>query len=370
MKKWMNRATVSALALLLTLTVFAPSVYAQATTTQTTTSAAQSKQTSGASVQQLQVASATGITVGTELYIDKEAELVIGTMPGSTTTFIVQRGFDQTRSAAHANGAIVYAGPTAGVTGSPFIQSDPEFGTCVSTSLLYTVYINEATGNLWQCSGSTWLNVVDSFDWIGPGNCYYTTSGGTFAAQTNVGVTGTTGLGLVSSAAGVASLPVLEVSTTNSGTATNTISCTIPVPSRANVARGVYVVDATFAYGVYQNTAGTQAAVLASGTMNGQAVFTTVTLPAAAASETGSTVAPVRWDTGTLTITPVVASANVTSLTVGQFYTMKFTPATALAMTSDLTSYQVNLSILCAATTATSIATPGVLVHYRTVTGF
>lgn len=366
MQKWFTRATVSAFALLLTLTALSSNVYAQTTVTQTTLSASVALPTQTAPARLAVVASATNITVGSEVFVDAEAMLVTGV---NGTTLTVQRGYDATKTAPHANSAIVYVGQASGVTGSPFVYVDPPIGSCTLTSEQFSLRINVVDGNLWQCTNSQWMNVVDAFAWIGPGNCYYTTSGGTFAAQTNVGVTGTTGLGLVSSAAGVASLPVLEVSTTNAGTATNTISCTIPVPSRVNAPRGSYVVDATFAYGIYQNTAGTQAAVLASGTMNGQAVFTTVTLPAAGTSETGSVVAPVRWDSGTLAITPVVASFNTTALTVGQFYTAKFVPATPLAMTSDLTSYQVNLSILCAATTATSIATPGVLVHYRYVTG-
>jgi hypothetical protein len=359
-------AVLTAIASLFTL----PAV-AQTTVTQTTLAAALGAPSgvNGPS-QNVTLTSTTGVVAGTELFFDHEAVLVnsINTTSGIA---VVQRGYDSTRAVGHANGAVVYAGPSSGVTGSPFASSDPLSGTCTLTNELYSLRINTTNGNIWACStAGYWENVVDSFVFVGPGNCYYTTSGGTFAAQTSVGVTGTTGLGLVSSASGVASLPVLEVSTTNSGTATNTISCMVPVPARTNAARGAYLVDATMFYGVYQNTAGTQVAVLASGTMNGQAVFTSVTMPAAGVSETASTVAPARWDTGTLLITPVVASFNGTALTVGQFDTIKFTPATALSLNTDLTVYEVNLTVLCAATTATSIATPGLLVHYRSVTGF
>lgn len=349
--------------------VVAPRAQAQISVTNTTLNAATTTASAGNNGF-ISVTSTTGMTAGVELYLDKEALRVLVTPTGTSGQVAVQRGYDATMPAKHANSTLVYIGPstsTATPGSGPFWYTDPPLGVCAVTDELYNLHINVRTGQFWQCVGLTWVNVIDGVMMVGPGNCFYTTSGGTFAAQSNVGVTGTTGLGLVASAAGVASLPVMEVSTTNSGTATNTLSCTIPIPSRVNIAKGVEVVDATFFYGVYQNAAGTQVAVLASGTMNGQAVFTTVTMPVPGASETASTVLPVRWDAGTLLITPVVASANVSALTVGQFDSVKFTPATALAMTSDLTVYEVNLTILCTATTATSIATPGVLVHYRYV---
>lgn len=366
MTHWITRATLSNLALLSLLAGFPAVAHAQTTTTQTTLSAAQARQTSGSATQLIQVASATGIAVGTELYIDQEAELVTAVSAGSTTTFVVQRGYNGTRSTSHTSGQIVYAGPTAGVTGSPFLQQDPSFGSCSSTALLYTVYVVEPSGELWQCVASTWVNVIDALEWVGPGNCAYSTSGGTLTTPT-FGAAGNTALGLINASSAIT--PVYQVATTNSGTATNTITCAIPVPSRANIARGVFVADVTFFYGVQQTGLGTQAVVLASGTMNAQAVFTTITMPAAGTSETASTVTPVRWDSGTLTLLPTVANFNVATTTAGAFYSEKFTPATPMSMNTDLTGYYVNFTVLETATSASTVNTPGFLVHYRTVTG-
>lgn len=201
--------------------------------------------------------------------------------------------------------------------------------------------------------------------WVPPGNCYYTTSGGTFAAQSGVGVSGNVGLGLVVGGTTAGFIPVLQVATTNSGTATNTISCLINPPSSVGVTgRGVNLVDATFFYGVQQTGLGTQVAVLASGTMNGVAVFSKVAFPVAAGSETPSTGAPTRADAGTLVITPVVASSNVATTTAGSYYSVKFAPATPFSLTTDLTQYYVNLTVLATATSATTVNTPGVMIHY------
>ena len=239
-------------------------------------------------------------------------------------------------------------------------------------------YVTATGGNVTAVTPASWMpaaagvstypngatNTAGAY-WVPPGNCYYTTSGGTFAAQTNVGVAGATGLGLVASASGVGTVPVLQVATTNSGTATNTITCLINPPSTVGVTgRGVNLVDATMFYGVQQTGLGTQAAVLASGTMNGQAVFTKVAFPTAAGAETPSTVAPVRADSGTLVITPVVASSNVNTTTAGAFYSIKFAPATTFSLSTDLTQYYVNLTLLATATSATTINTPGVMIHY------
>lgn len=363
MTKWFTRATVSALALILMLTARPSIVYAQATTTQTTLSAVVTAPGQGAPSQLVVVASATGISVGSELFVDREAMLVNAV---NGTALTVQRGYDATSASAHANSSLVYAGPTSGITGSPFLYQDPRIGSCTASSLLYSLYINVVTGALWQCTASTWMNVIDGIEFVQASSCAYSTSGGTLATPT-FGAAGNTALGLINASATIT--PVYQIATTSSGTATNTLTCQVPVPSRVNAARGSYLVDATFFYGVQQTGLGTQVAVLASGTMNGQAVFTKVALPVAAASETASTVTPVRADAGTLLITPVVASSNVATTTAGGFYSVKFTPATPIALTTDLTAYYVNATFLATASSATTINTPGMLIHYRRVGG-
>lgn len=199
--------------------------------------------------------------------------------------------------------------------------------------------------------------------WVPPGNCWYLTSGGTLTAPTFGAAGGNTQLGLQVS--GTSGTPVMQIATTNSGTATNTITCLVNPPSTVGVTgRGVNLVDATVFYGVQQTGLGTQVAVLASGTMNGVLVFSKIAMPAAGTSETPSTVAPVRADTGTLVITPVVGSSNVATTTAGGFYSIKFAPAATFALTTDLTNYYVSTTFLCTATSATTINVPGILIHY------
>jgi hypothetical protein len=167
--------------------------------------------------------------------------------------------------------------------------------------------------------------------------------------------TGTQGL----TVAGASSTYVVQAQTSASGTNTHTYQCNITPPLVPSS-----IVDATFFYGVQTTTLGTQAVVLASGTLNSQIVFTSITYPAAGASETPSTVTPVRADSGSLTLTPVAASVNVATTTAGAFYSQLFSPASAIAVTTNLTQVFLNVALLNTATSATITNSPGVLVRY------
>lgn len=302
------------------------------------------------------------VAVGQWMFIDQETMPITAV---SSTTITVTRA--NAGRIGHPSGSVVYIG-----TSNAFQHADPKLGVCAAASQ-GDPYINVENGRIWRCLGTQWLNVVDSFQFVGPGNCYYSTTGGTLAtptAVTNVGVYEVKSNGLINSSATAPGTPVMQVATTNSGTATNTISCAVPTPSRANPSRGVYVADATWVYGVQQTDVNaTQVAVEASGTMNGIVAFGKIAFPTAAASETSSTLAQARWDAGTMVLTPAKASFNNAVTTAGRFYSQKIAPATAVAMTTDLTGYYVNLTILCTATSATSIQVAGVLIHYQTVTG-
>ena len=127
---------------------------------------------------------------------------------------------------------------------------------------------------------------------------------------------------------------------------------------------GLAITEAVFAYGQAQ-LLGTQSATLGSGTLNSVAVFSTITYPAAGAAETPSTVTPVRADSGTLLITPVVASFNNSTTTAGQFYTMRFTPATPIAWKTDLVQLLLTVRVVPLTGLETSFNTPGVLVKFR-----
>lgn len=202
--------------------------------------------------------------------------------------------------------------------------------------------------------------------WVAPGNCWYSVATGTLTAPTFGATGGVTSLGLV--AIGAANVPVIQVATTNAAVVSvNTISCLINPPTTVGVTgRGVTLVDADVFYGI-QQTGGvnaTQVAVLGSGTMNGTLVFGKTAFPTPGASETPSTVAQTRADAGTLAVTPSMATFNSVVTTAGAFFSQNFTPATPFGLTTDLTNYYINFTVLCNTTQATTINSPGILIHY------
>lgn len=190
--------------------------------------------------------------------------------------------------------------------------------------------------------------------WVPPTACVSSVSGNS---------TGTNG----QTTAGTSGTPVVQAQTSASGTNTHTYICNISPPvSLANTSGNrIQVLDAVFVYGVQTTILGTQANVLASGTFNGSVVFSTISYPIAIANETPSTVAPVRADTGTMVITPVVASFNTSTTTAGAFYTVTFRPATPIQWNVDMKQLLMTVTLLNTATSATVTNSPGILVHIR-----
>ena len=189
---------------------------------------------------------------------------------------------------------------------------------------------------------------------VPPGNCNSSVSGNS---------TGTNGLTVV----GASNTPVVQAQTSNSGTNTHTYVCNISPPYWVVTSgTGIQITDVVFLYGVQTTGLGTQVNVLASGTFNGSIVFGSITYPTAAASETPSTVAPARADSGTMVVTPVAASVNVATTTAGGFYTLKFAPASGtLVWKTDLKQLLLTVSLLNTATSATITNSPGALVHFK-----
>lgn len=150
MKKFLRLGIVAALmALCVPLVPYMPFggiANAQTTVTSTTTSAAVT-----ATQKTVTVASATNVTVGQYLFIDRELMQVNAVV---STVATVQRGIAGTVARAHASGAVVWAGAP-----SNFYQSDV-WGTCTSTSELYLPHINPQSGNVFQCHNSTWQRYV------------------------------------------------------------------------------------------------------------------------------------------------------------------------------------------------------------------
>lgn len=187
--------------------------------------------------------------------------------------------------------------------------------------------------------------------WVPPGACNTAVSGN---------ATGTQGL----TVAGGSNLPVVQAQTSVTGTNTHTYICNISPPyTLITTDSGFTITDAVFFYAP-ESALATQAATLASGTMNSAVVFSAITYPTSAASETPSTVTPVRADAGTLTITPVVASFNVSTVTAGSFYSVKFTPSTPIVWKTDLKQLLLTVTLQLSTALATKTNSPGVLVHF------
>jgi len=321
------------------LFVFAALSFGQTALTQITLSAA----VTDATATTVTVSSATGLVVNKwGLYVDREF-MVVRAING--TVISVDRGSAGTRATLHLSGATVYAGQVN------FFSSYDRSGACTASNQLATPTINTVTGNIFTCSGGRWV-IKSGYEFLPATACNSSVSGNS---------TGTNGY----TTSGASVLPVVQAQTSNSGTNTHTYVCTITLPSRLIVGRSVVIEDVTFMYGVQTTGLGTQVASLSAGTINSQVVFSTITYPAAGASETASTVTPVRADSGSLTITPAVASANVATTTAGAFYSMKFTPASAIPLDSDK-QLLFSVALLNTATSATVTNSPGILVHFST----
>jgi len=199
----------------------------------------------------------------------------------------------------------------------------------------------------------------NNYYWVPPGACSATFSGGGAAAGTN---------GLTVNGASLT--PVIQVQTDNASTNTHIYNCNIAPPGYlVTSGLGIQIVSATFMYGVQTTGLGTQVAVLASGTMNALPVFSYIDFPAAGAAETPSTVTPVRADSGTLTITPVVGSFNVATTTAGSYYSATFTPASGtLVLKTIRRQLLMRVALLNTATSATITNSPGILINYRSQT--
>lgn len=253
--------------------------------------------------------------------------------------------------------------------------------TAFAPGNVVVAFVTATGGNVTAVTPASWMPATASVTtqpggttntagayWVPPGNCWYGVVTGTLTAPTFGAAPGVTALGLNVGLSTAPAVPVMQVATTNAAViSVNTLTCLINPPSTVGITgRGINLVNADFFYGIQQagGVNATQAYVLASGTMNGALVFSKVVLPAPGAAETPSTVAPVRADTGTLVVTPSGAAFNSLVTSAGAFFTQRFAPATSFSLTTDETMYYVAMTFLCNTTQATTINTPGVLIHY------
>ncbi len=204
---------------------------------------------------------------------------------------------------------------------------------------------NTSNGTLTdQRSASNFPIVTDWTEFVpAVGACSSTVSGNS---------TGTNGNTVV----GASSISVVQAQTSVTGTNTHTYNCHIPLPTKLTAGKGVVAVnDVTWFYGVQTTNLGTQST--ADWTAG------SITLPAAGASETPSTVTPVALG-GTITLTPLVASFNTATTTAGAFYSEKIGFGTPFALNTDLYDPNFTITLVLAATSAQITNTPGFNVHY------
>jgi hypothetical protein len=180
-------------------------------------------------------------------------------------------------------------------------------------------------------------------DWVipfGPGDCAWNASG-TLGA--------TTGLNL--QAIGASFAMVNDISTTGAGATNDNLTCNLHVPQRTTAGHGFFLSDCTIYYGV-QTTALTS---LGNPTLN------SITLPTPGAGETPSTVTPVTL--GSVTPTPLVASANLATTTAGAFFSEKVALNTPVFINTDFQSLQFNQVFAQSAAAAQIVNTPGGVCH-------
>lgn len=294
---------------------------------------------------------------GSIVVIDTEFLQVLG-INTATGAVQVARGVWGTQARGHVAGSTVYVGPP-----NFFKNYDPN-GSCAPSLEPVLPTVSAASGDVFTCDTNTNVWVRQSSPWaykFTDGAIPFTWSQCQSSVSGNA--SGTNGYTTV----GTSNTPVVQASTSSTGTNTHTYVCKVHVPQRlANTlpGKGIYLSNFVFYYGVQGGALGSQANVLGSGTFNGSTVFGSVTYPLPGAAETPSAVAPLRLDSGTLTIAPVVASFNTAITTAGAFYTVQFTPASPILLQTDLQDVVLTVTFQCAATTATTTNSPGGIIHY------
>lgn len=139
--------------LLLAILALATPVLAQNSFTSTTLSAAVTTPVSnpGTSIPAASVtlASGTGVTTSTLLYVDRELMQV--TSIANSPRFAVVRGVYGSIVAAHASGAPVRIGLPQ------WFGNADKSGTCTASSEVINPYINVSTGSEFKCTNSIWV---------------------------------------------------------------------------------------------------------------------------------------------------------------------------------------------------------------------
>lgn len=340
--------TFKLLALLIAL-VIPLTLHAQtATTVRTLNSAVSDTRTRVINLDAATGVTASTNTVGQYAFVDREAmkiEAVTGT--GTNTQVTVSRGEFNTKATPHLSSASVYVGPR-----DVFIINNNSFdipvGKCTRGNLTYAPLIHVATGVPFDCVNGRFMAMDGMYfvPWTACMNAESANGNGTRGYL----ATGASNIGTITSI--------------TNGAGNNIFVCNISPPSKIRL-RGASLIDIVFFYGVQTNALGTQASVLASGTLNGTIVFGQITMPTPGSSETASTVAPVRADAGSMTLTPTVGNFNTATTTAGAFYSEKIAPdiTQTFDMSNDLIQYLATITLV-GNSSGDTVNSPGLIVHY------
>lgn len=300
----------------------------------------------------------------TGLGIGREYMEVLAATP-NTNCWVVARGYAGTKPYAHNSGDTVTVGPTGGFSGSPFSNSAPGGGSgspCNAATQLYlpifvvgSVGNNQQNGGVWNCFSSAgvqatttglWYQTNDVEDGVAltdfeifvPANgiCVGSTSGTAGAGNNTMIVDG--------------AVPALKVSSTNAGSSNNKFDCNLTAAMRTLTGKGITLTQVTMVYSPQTTTA----------TSMGTPTLGYFQAPPSTTSQTASSATLVTAAGGTLTMTPPVASANLTSVSAGQYYTELIALGTPIQMNTDLRTYVLHFEVDQSASAAQIVTLAGI----------
>jgi hypothetical protein len=330
--------TISALVFGLLALVGSASAQLNSLTFTTTSAAITATQTSFA------VASATNINAptaasapGSTLYVVDPGQTLgekMSVLSISSTTVTVRR---TSGAKAHVSGAQVIVG-----NANWFYSVDPQ-GSCTSTSVYSTPYINTVTGQEWVCSAITgsYVRNGDYAFYVPPTQCTF--------APTTLTVTNTY------PQIGASNVFVLK-GISNAAAGTMTLTCNIFIPTRVTATRGAVLKDITLLIASSATGSGVVPTSLGTSTLG------SITFPTASTTETASTITPVAAGSTVTTVSPTAFLSAVS--TDGAFFTFKHTYAAAVSLSTDLQVLQYTMPILQSAASVSTLYTPGLIVHY------
>lgn len=311
--------------------------------------------------------SSTGVTAtppqSVALFSGREY-MIVNAATSSSSCWSVTRGYAGTSPAPHNSGDAVVVGPTGGFGGSPFANNPPSGGAgspCNATVLAYLPIVvvgsegyQTEIGQNWNCFSSAGVQAT------GAGLWYPTNAPLTGPALTDfeifVPATGICSSAITTGSAGTGnattildgSVPAFKLSSTAAAAGLN-LDCNLTAAMRTLTGKGITLTNLSVVYSIQTTTATS---------------MTTPTIgyfqaPVASTSETASSATLVATAGGTLTMTPAVASANLTTVSAGQYYTQNIALGTPIQMNSDLRTYVLHFQVNQSASAIQILTVPG-----------